>query len=70
MQGRDESGSKGGGAGRGGGRGEGRGRMGGTGRGVGGECVCPSCGKKTPHKRGAPCNELRCPECGTAMTRK
>ena len=70
MQGRDERGSKRGGAGPGGGRGEGRGRMGGTGRGPGGECVCPSCGKKAPHKRGAPCNEVRCPECGTAMTRE
>ena len=70
MQGRAESGSKRGGAGRGGGRGEGRGRMGGTGRGPGGECACPRCGKKVPHERGLPCYEVRCPKCGTAMTRE
>ncbi|MCG6917563.1 MAG: hypothetical protein LJE89_08445 [Deltaproteobacteria bacterium] len=68
MQGRAERGSKGGGAG--GGRGEGRGRMGGSGRGPGGECVCPSCGKKVAHEQGVPCYEVRCPKCGTAMTRK
>ena len=68
MQGRAERGSKGGGAA--GGRGEGRGRMGGAGRGPGGECVCPSCGKKVSHERGVPCYEVRCPKCGTAMTRE
>jgi hypothetical protein len=38
--------------------------------GPGGECVCPSCGKRTPHERGVPCTEVSCPECGTAMTRE
>jgi hypothetical protein len=70
MQGRAERGSKRSGAGRGVGRGEGRGRMGGTGMGPGGECFCHSCGKKAPHERGIPCNEVRCPECGNAMTRE
>jgi len=69
MQGGAEKGSKGAGPGRGGGRGEGRGRTGGAGWGPGGECVCASCGRKVPHERGVPCNEVRCPECGTAMTR-
>ena len=68
MQGRAERGSKGGGAA--GGRGEGRGRMGGAGRGSGGQCTCPSCGKKVAHERGVPCYEVRCPKCGTAMTRE
>ena len=68
MQGSAERGSKGGGAG--GGRGEGRGSMGGAGRGPGGECVCPSCGKKVPHERGVPCYQVRCPKCDAAMTRE
>ena len=68
MQGRGEKGSKGGSAG--GGRGGGRGRMGGAGRGPGGECTCPSCGKKVPHERGVPCYQVSCPKCGTAMTRE
>ena len=47
----------------------GRGRMGGFGLGPGGECVCPQCGTRIPHQRGAPCYEHRCPKCGQAMTR-
>lgn len=59
------------GAGRGqGGGGGGRGRMGGFGGGPGGNCVCPSCGKKAPHQRGVPCYEQKCPECGANMTRE
>lgn len=53
------------GAGRGQGMGQGRG----GGFGAGGECICPSCGKKAPHQRGTPCNEIKCPDCGTLMTR-
>jgi hypothetical protein len=68
-----------GGQGRGGGRGMGRGQGGGGGRGrmggpfaagPGGNCVCPSCGKKAPHVIGTPCNKQNCPECGTIMTRE
>jgi len=33
-------------------------------------CVCPSCGHEVAHAKGAPCNETKCPECGTAMTGK
>jgi len=47
----------------------GRGRMGGFGLGPGGECVCSNCGNRIPHKRGIPCYNLRCPKCGSPMTR-
>lgn len=54
--------------GRGGG-GQGRGRRD---QGVGpeGYCVCPSCGKKTKHQPGTPCNEMNCSKCGTPMVRE
>ena len=52
-------------------RGRGRGRMpGGSGLGPGGQCVCPHCGYKGTHGRGTPCYELRCPNCGTNLTRE
>lgn len=54
--------------GQGGGRGKGRGQ-GGT-PGPGGNCVCPNCGNKEPHQRGTPCNQMKCPECGTVMMRE
>lgn len=65
---------QGGGQGVGGGQGMGagggrRGRMGGRGLGPDGECVCPQCGERTPHRRGVPCFEQKCPKCGTAMVR-
>ncbi|NLC71371.1 MAG: hypothetical protein GX751_08455 [Desulfuromonadaceae bacterium] len=69
-------GGMGGGMGGGGGRGQGpsgagRGRMGGpAAAGPEGLCVCPKCGRKEPHQRGVPCNQLRCPECGVAMIRQ
>ena len=63
-------GGQGGGGGRGMGKGGGRGRMGGTGQSVGGSCVCPQCGKMIPHQQGQPCNQMKCPECGTTMTRQ
>jgi len=52
-------------------RGEGQG-VGGPRQGDGGTdtCVCPNCGYEMPHERGTPCNELTCPECGTAMVGK
>lgn len=48
------------------------GRMGGTkaGSGPGGQCVCPSCGAKVPHQVGVPCNQSKCPKCGTPMVRQ
>ncbi len=33
-------------------------------------CVCPNCNYKVKHKRGVPCSNLNCPECGTKMTRE
>jgi len=53
----------------GGGRG-GRGRMGGFGAGPGGDCVCTSCGNTVPHQRGVPCYQMKCPKCGSPMTRR
>ena len=52
-------------------RGQGQGvdgpRQGDGGAGV---CVCPECGEEIPHEKGTPCNEMECPECGTAMAGK
>ena len=58
------------GTGRGAGRGSGRGRMAGFAAGPEGACVCPRCGKKVAHKAGVPCYQVKCPECGTTMTRQ
>ncbi|PIS30745.1 MAG: hypothetical protein COT43_01310 [Candidatus Marinimicrobia bacterium CG08_land_8_20_14_0_20_45_22] len=33
-------------------------------------CVCPVCGRREPHRRGIPCFEQKCPNCGSAMTRQ
>jgi len=41
-----------------------------NGAGPGGDCVCPNCGHKEPHKRGQPCFERICPACGTALVRE
>ena len=60
----------GGGSGRGMGKGGGRGRMGGFGLGPGGFCVCPKCGERVKHVQGTPCNSMKCPKCGTVMTRE
>ncbi|WP_455391799.1 hypothetical protein [[Eubacterium] cellulosolvens] len=43
---------------------------GGYGLGPGGECVCPKCNFRAPHRLGVPCIEQHCPECGTRMTRE
>ena len=50
----------------------GRGRMRGdrAGAGPAGNCVCPRCGERVPHKAGSPCNRTVCPECGMTMTRE
>lgn len=52
-------------------RGEGQG-VGGDRQGDGGvnACVCPGCGHEVEHKKGTPCNEIECPECGAAMVGK
>ena len=47
----------------------GRGQNQGKALGPEGECVCPKCGKKIPHQRGTPCTSLKCPSCGSLMTR-
>lgn len=57
--------------GQGQGRGRGPGRMGGPkAAGPDGNCICPNCGHKVPHKVGQPCYEVNCPECGAQMTRE
>jgi hypothetical protein len=51
-----------------GGRGRGRGNK--PGIGPGGNCVCPNCGHKIPHKTGERCADVTCSECGTKMIRE
>ena len=51
------------------GSGTGRGRMGGTAAGPVGECKCPACGNRVPHKIGVPCVQRKCPKCGGMMAR-
>ena len=38
--------------------------------GKGGECICPKCKTTVKHERGVPCQDTKCPECGTKMLRK
>jgi len=49
--------------------GGGRNRFGGKGSGPSGDCVCPSCGAKVPHRAGLPCNQIDCPKCNMKMMR-
>jgi hypothetical protein len=48
----------------------GQGMGGGRALGPGGNCICPNCGQKSPHERGKPCFDMKCPVCGTYMTRE
>ncbi len=57
------------GTGRGLKKGGGKGSMGGFGLGSGDNCVCPSCGKTASHQKGVPCMQVKCPNCGSNMTR-
>jgi hypothetical protein len=65
------------GQGRGAGRGDGRGRGRGPGlmggpkaAGPGGNCICSNCGHQVQHQVAKPCYEIKCPKCGTEMTRE
>ncbi len=58
------------GDGKGLGKGGGRGKNGGGGFSIGGYCVCSKCGKKVEHKRGVPCTDLKCSDCGISMIRE
>ena len=53
------------------GRGRGVG-LGGQRRGAGGRetCICPKCGYETPHIRGVPCIQQKCPNCGSPLIGK
>ncbi len=35
-----------------------------------GVCLCSQCGLEIPHRRGVPCFQSACPQCGGAMVRK
>lgn len=35
-----------------------------------GACVCPKCGERIAHRRGVPCQEERCPQCGAKLLRE
>ena len=52
-------------------RGDGRG-VGGPRQGDGGTgtCICPACGHEQAHKRGTPCTDTECAECGEMMAGK
>jgi hypothetical protein len=39
------------------------------GAGPSGNCVCPACGEKVPHKQSTPCYDMNCPRCGAKMIR-
>ncbi len=41
-----------------------------AGKGPDGDCVCPKCGYRVPHKRGVPCSTLACPNCNINLERK
>lgn len=41
-----------------------------TGKGPSGYCVCEKCDYKTPHQRGVPCSNLKCPKCNINLKRE
>jgi hypothetical protein len=41
----------------------------GIGAGPSGCCVCPKCSEKVSHTAGVPCTSLKCPKCGSLLTR-
>lgn len=47
-----------------------RGRGGRFGAGPGGNCLCPRCNLSVPHQAGVPCNNVKCPKCGTKMVKE
>lgn len=44
--------------------------QGASGKGPGGDCVCPECGYKMQHEHGVPCSKLKCPNCKINLQRK
>ena len=50
--------------------GYGRGRGHQAGLGPEGICFCPKCGFRKPHVAGLPCQEERCPQCGSVLIRE
>lgn len=40
-----------------------------SGKGPDGYCFCEKCGYKTPHQRGIPCSNLKCPNCNVNLER-
>ena len=38
--------------------------------GLGGNCICPNCGEKTPHLSATPCSREVCSKCNTRMVRE
>ena len=35
-----------------------------------GDCVCPNCGNRIPHRTGFPCMNQTCTKCGARMIRE
>jgi len=35
-----------------------------------GRCICPKCEEVVPHQRGVPCQNQKCPACGSKMLRE
>lgn len=33
------------------------------------KCICPECGLSVPHQHRVQCFKLKCPQCGSPMTR-
>lgn len=31
-------------------------------------CKCPECGYEAAHRKGLPCNRVKCPKCGSYMS--